>query len=166
MPKKNNLTYQLVVMSFLIALEIILTRFLSINLPIVRIGFGFLPVALSGILFGPLWAGFGYVVGDILGMLIFPSGAYFPGFTLSAFLTGILYGLFFYNKEITFKRSFAASLTVLTLITVCLNTLWLSIMLGKGVYALLPPRLIEACFMVVVQTITIPIVSNRILQHK
>lgn len=166
MQKTNSLTYRLVVMSFLIALEIILTRFLSINLPIVRIGFGFLPVALSGILFGPLWSGLGYVVGDILGMLIFPSGAYFPGFTLSAFLTGVIYGFFFYKKEITFKRAFFASATVLTLITVCLNTVWLSILLGKGVYALLPPRLIEACIMVFVQTITIPLVSNRILKIK
>jgi ECF transporter S component (folate family) len=153
-------------MSFLIALEIILTRFLSINLPIVRIGFGFLPVAMSGMLFGPVWAGLGYVVGDILGMLIFPSGAYFPGFTLSAFLTGTLYGIFFYNKEITLKRSFVASITVLTLITVCLNTVWLSIMMGKGVYALLPPRIVEACFMVIVQTVTIPLVGNRIVKLK
>lgn len=165
MKQKTNLSYQLVVMSFLIALEIILTRFLSINLPIARIGFGFLPVALSAAMFGPLWAGIGYVIGDILGMLIFPSGAFFPGFTLSAFLTGILYGIFLYNKEITYKRSFAASFCVLSLITVCLNTFWLHIMLGKGIYALIVPRLMEAALMLVVQTITIPLVLNRIVKH-
>ena len=37
------------VLAFLIALEIILTRFCSIQTPIVRIGFGFLPVAMMGI---------------------------------------------------------------------------------------------------------------------
>lgn len=165
MKQKNSLSYQLVVMSFLIALEIILTRFLSINLPIARIGFGFLPVALSAAMFGPVWAGIGYAIGDILGMLIFPSGAFFPGFTLSAFLTGTLYGIFLYNKEITYKRSLAASFCVLFLITVCLNTFWLHIMLGKGIYALIVPRLLEAALMLIVQTVTIPLVLNRIVKH-
>ena len=78
---KNPLPRTLVTMALLIALEVVLTRFLSINLPIVRIGFGFLPVAIAAILFGPLWAGIGYAVGDLIGMLIWPTGAYFrlPG---------------------------------------------------------------------------------------
>ena len=56
MEQKSN-TKRLVVLAFLIALEIILTRFCSIQTPIVRIGFGFLPVAMMGILYGPIWAG-------------------------------------------------------------------------------------------------------------
>ena len=93
MEQKSN-TKRLVVLAFLIALEIILTRFCSIQTPIVRIGFGFLPVAMMGILYGPIWAGIGYAIGDLLGMLIFPSAAYFPGFTLTAFLTGMIFGFF------------------------------------------------------------------------
>ena len=69
--KKANLTYQLIVMAFLIALEIVFTRFLSIQLPIARIGFGFLPVAVTAIMFGPIKAGICYAIGDVLGMLIF-----------------------------------------------------------------------------------------------
>ena len=101
---------RLVTMAFLIALEIVLTRFCSINTPILRIGFGFLPVAMMGIMFGPLWAGIGYAVGDLLGMLIFPSGAYFPGFTLTAFLTGLVFGFFLHGKEITWKKVLPAAL--------------------------------------------------------
>ena len=67
MEQKSN-TKRLVVLAFLIALEIILTRFCSIQTPIVRIGFGFLPVAMMGILYGPIWAGIGYAIGDLLGM--------------------------------------------------------------------------------------------------
>ena len=67
-------TRRLVTIAFFIALEVVLTRFLSINTDFLRIGFGFLPVACVGILFGPLWAGAAYAVGDVLGMLIFPSG--------------------------------------------------------------------------------------------
>ena len=106
MSKKHNFTYQLVVMAFLVALEIIFTRFLSINLPIARIGFGFLPVAITAIMFGPIWAALCYTVGDLLGMMIFPTGQFFPGFTLSAFITGLLYGILLYKKDITIKRAF------------------------------------------------------------
>ena len=44
----------------------------------------------------PISAGVAYAIGDILGMMIFPSGSYFPGFTLTAFLTGVIYGVVLY----------------------------------------------------------------------
>lgn len=164
--KEKNLTYQLIVMALLIALEIILTRFLSLQLPIARIGFGFLPIVIIAVMFGPIKAGICYSVGDVLGMLLFPSGIYFPGFTLSAFITGVLYGLFLYKKEITLKRSFLTAFTVLFTITICLNTLWLVILMGKGFFAILPTRIGEACLMLVVQTFTIPLVCKQIITKK
>src|SRR5665647_1580567 len=91
--KNNSKVTRLITIGLFIALEIILTRFLSINTPFIRIGFGFLPVAMLGIMYGPVWAGISYAIGDVLGMLIFPSGAFFPGFTLSAALTGIAFGI-------------------------------------------------------------------------
>ena len=162
MTKKRIDTSQLVVMAFLIALEIILTRFLSIQLPIARIGFGFLPVAITAIMFGPFWAGACYAAGDLLGMLIFPTGQYFIGFTLSAILTGILYGLLLHNKKIDYKHSFVAAFVVLSLITLLLNTFWLQILMGKGFWVILPTRIAEALLMLVVQTITIPFMWNKI----
>ncbi|MEI3502102.1 MAG: folate family ECF transporter S component [Anaerovoracaceae bacterium] len=60
--EKKSATSRLVIMAFLIAMEIILTRFCSINTPILRIGFGFLPVAMMGIMFGPVWAAAGYAM--------------------------------------------------------------------------------------------------------
>ena len=163
--KKRNFTYQLVVMAFLISLEIILTRFLSINMPIVRIGFGFLPVAVTAIMFGPLWSAACYAVGDVLGMLIFPSGAYFPGFTLSAFITGAIYGLIFYRKDVTFKRAFVAAALILVSITLGLNTYWLHIIMGKGFWAILPTRILNGVIMLVVQTVTIPVVWNKVISR-
>lgn len=162
MTKKRVDTSQLVVMAFLIALEIILTRFLSIQLPIARIGFGFLPVAITAIMFGPFWAAACYAVGDVLGMLIFPTNQYFIGFTLSAILTGILYGLILHNKKIDYKRSFIAAFIVLGLITLVLNTFWLHILMGKGFWAIMPTRIAEALLMLIVQTITIPFMWNKV----
>ena len=67
------------VVALLMALEIILTRFLSINTPIVRIGFGFVPVSLTAIMYGSLWAGAAYAIADVIGALLFPIAGYFPG---------------------------------------------------------------------------------------
>ncbi|MEG0662431.1 MAG: folate family ECF transporter S component [Anaerovoracaceae bacterium] len=162
--KKTSFTVQLVTMAFLIALEIILTRFLSINLPITRIGFGFLPVAIMGILFGPAWAGIGYAVGDLLGMLLFPTaGAYFPGFTLTAFLTGVTYGLILHGKPVTWKRTTIAAVAVIVLYTLLLNTLWLNLMYGKGFLALMPPRLLQGAIMIPIQAILIHSVWVRVV---
>ncbi|HOE57609.1 MAG TPA: folate family ECF transporter S component, partial [Bacillota bacterium] len=53
----------------LISMEIIFTRFLALQTPIIRIGFGFIPIAFSGIMFGPVIGGLTAAIADILGML-------------------------------------------------------------------------------------------------
>lgn len=81
MYKKVNIKI-LVSVSALIALEVILSRFLSIATPVVKIGFGFVPIAVCAMLYGPIWAGAAGALADFLGATLFPIGAYFPGFTL------------------------------------------------------------------------------------
>ncbi len=76
--EKKSATSRLVIMAFLIAMEIILTRFCSINTPILRIGFGFLPVAMMGIMFGPVWAAAGYAIGDLSWNAYLPVRCIFP----------------------------------------------------------------------------------------
>lgn len=161
---KKSSTNRLVIMAFLVALEIILTRFCSINTPILRIGFGFLPVSMMGIMYGPLWAALGYAAGDILGMLIFPSGVFFPGFTLTAALTGFAFGLFLHGKErITWKNVLPASLIIILGLNLCLDTFWLSIMMGDGFIALLPTRIFKCAVMLPIHLILIPLVWNKIM---
>lgn len=162
---KENRTRTLATLAFLIALEVILTRFLSINLPIVRIGFGFLPVAIAAILFGPVWAGVAYAVGDVLGMLLWPTGAYFPGFTLTAFLTGLLYGLFLYKKPLTWGRLFVTVPVVVLSCSLVLNTLWLGILYGNAFVGMLPTRLLQCAVMIPVQILTIKLVNDHLLQR-
>lgn len=163
--EKNTATSRLVIIAFLIALEIILTRFCSINTPILRIGFGFLPVAIMGIKFGPWWAAIGYATGDILGMLIFPSGAYFPGFTLTAFLTGLVFGFFLYGKEVTWLRVLPASIIVVLGLNLFLDTFWLYILMGDGFIALVPARIIKCAVMLPLQLILIPLVWNKVFSR-
>lgn len=154
---------KLIQISLLIAIEVILTRFCSIQTPIVRIGFGFLPIAIIAMMYGPLSAGIAYVIGDLLGLALFPSGAFFPGFTLTAFLTGITYGAFLYNKPVTWPRIVGAVLVVCLVLNLGLDTLWLSIMMGKGYLALLPTRILKAALMIPVQTFIIGVIWKKVV---
>lgn len=145
----------LVFMGLLISMEIILTRFLSIQTPIIRIGFGFVPIAFSAIMFGPFIGGITAMLSDIMGMMVAPKGPYFFGFTLSALLMGAIYGFFLYNKPKTIVRVFVATLAITLFVDMGLNTLWLSMITGKAAAVLVPPRLIKSAIMLPIQTIMV-----------
>lgn len=151
MKKVNVMIY----MAFMITLEIVFTRFLSIQTPIIRIGFGFIPVAMSGMMFGPLLAGIIGATSDILGMIIFPKGAYFPGFTLSAFVGAAIYGILFYNKKVSVKRVLLAVFIITVFVNLTMNTIWLEILTGKAVKVLFITRLVKEAIMFPIHSIAI-----------
>ena len=138
----------LVQVSVLVALSIVLTRLLSINTLYVRIGFGFVPIALCAMLFGPVWAGVAAALADIIGALLFPMGAYFPGFTITAALTGVVFGLFLYNKEKSLPGLIAAVLINCLVIGLLGNTFNLTLLTGTPFLALLPTRLLQSAVMI------------------
>ncbi len=162
--KRHSKITKLVVISFMITLEVLLTRIFAIFMPTsIRLSLGFLPVAMTSILYGPLWAGISYALGDIIGMLIFPMGPYFPGFTLTAFLTGLTFGLVLYGRPITFKRTLLASLIVVVFWNLILDTFWLYLLFDQAVIAILPLRLVKSGLTLVIQTTLIPLTWNRYL---
>ena len=109
---------------FCVAMEVILARFLSLHTWNLKIGFSFLPVAAAALWGGPLAGGITGALGDLIGALLFPVGAYFPGFTLSSFLDGAVYGWFF--RKGTGKKQIL--LAVLVVISLLLNTFWLTVL--------------------------------------
>jgi ECF transporter S component (folate family) len=145
----------IVFMGLFIAMEVVLTRFVSIQTPIVRIGFGFLPIALSAIMFGPVIGGITAMLCDLIGATLFPKGAFFPGFTLSALLGGVIYGIVLYRKQITVLRVGAAVLIIKLFVDLGLNTIWLSILYKKAIIVILPTRLISNSAMFPIQTLLI-----------
>ena len=68
----------------LIAFDVIFTRVLALNMPLTKISLGFAAVMVCGMLYGPGWAALCAGLGDLVGSLLFPTGAYFPGFTVTA----------------------------------------------------------------------------------
>jgi len=102
---KNKLTVNMITkMAIFAALTVIFRRFLTITIfASTKIGLGYLPTIMAGILYGPLAGGITGGVADVVGMLIKPDGVFHPGFTLSSILIGAIPGFISYN---IFKRNF------------------------------------------------------------
>lgn len=142
--KTNKIIYG----ALLIAIRVILTRFFSIQLPTLRIGFGFVPAMMTGMFFSPLVSGFIGVIADVVGFSLFPKGDYFIGYTISAFLGGVINSYFFYQKDITLKNVIIAVVLNAVVINMVLNTLWISMTMGKAFMVLLPTRAIKNLIMI------------------
>ena len=67
------------------------------------------------------------------------------------------------GKEITWKSVLPASLLVILGCNLYLDTLWLSILMGDGYLALLPARILKCVLMLPIHLILIPFVWNRIV---
>lgn len=147
--------------AILIALQVVLSRWLSISTPILKIGFSFVPVVIAARLFGVWGSVTVYALGDIIGALLFPVGAYFPGFTLSAAISGLIYGLFLKGKSNLPRAALAVGLNQL-LCSFLLNSLWISITTGNPYLSLLATRWPQSLLMGVVQVIIIVVALERV----
>lgn len=146
-------------MALLIALEIVLSRFLSFSAWNTKIGLAFVPVVVAAILLGPLYAGIVGALSDFLGALLFPIGPYFPGFTLTAFLMGLCYGLFLYRKQ-SILRILGAVAVHQLILSLLLNTLWISLLYGSPYAPLLVTRLPQCAILAAVQLAVIPLIAG------
>ena len=147
----NNKLKLMVSVSLLISMEVVLNRFCSIRTPIVTIGLGFVPIAICAMLYGPVWAGLTGALADILGAALFPIGPFFPGFTVSAALTGVVFGLFLFKRKGSRLQLAGAVAVNCLIISLLLSTFWLTFLSGSSFFALLPPRIVQNLIMFPVQ---------------
>lgn len=151
-------------LGFCIAMELILARFLSLHTMNLKIGLSFLPVAAAAFWGGPVAGGIVGALGDLIGATLFPVGPYFPGFTLSAFLDGAVYGLCF-RRSIDKKHIFCAVAIVQLGISLCLNTFWLTVLFRTPWQAMLALRLfqcgVEFVLKCVILSLVLPILQKR-----
>lgn len=168
MGKKSFTARTIAIMGVLMALRIILSQFLSITTGFIKISFFFIPVVIIAMLFSPLIAGTANALCDFIGAMLFPAGGmYFPGFTLTAFLSGIIYSSFYHKKELTLKRIILVNVIVTFLLSLPLNTLWLYMMQGNAVFAFLPTRIITSIVMCVIQVVvTYSMVNISVFQKQ
>ena len=158
-------TKMVVRLSLLIGLEIALTRFASINTPIMRIGFGFLPIAVAGMMYGPLAAGMTAAAGDVIGALLFPIGPYFPGFTLTSCLTGVVFGLCLHKRQPNIPSLLIGAGITNVVLGLGLTPIWLWMLYGYGFAAMIPARLLQCLVMFHIQVYIIGLVWRQLHLH-
>ncbi len=113
----------------------------------IRIGFSGLPNQVVDYLFGP-WIGaiFGGTM-DIVKWFVSGEGNFFPGFTITAMLGAAIYGFFLYNKPLKIANIILSQLLVKVVCNLVLNTLWLNLLYGQAIAAILPGRIVSNAVM-------------------
>lgn len=144
--KKNSVAGKVTVLALLIAISVVLRLLGFPQNGTFRIELGFVPIAVSGAIFGPLWAGFSYVAADIIGTLCTGLIPY-PTVTLCKLLTGVIYGLCFYKKSRSiWKIVLSATLVTVFIDLVAMPFALVPIMGGKSVLVILYDRLLASVF--------------------
>ena len=117
--QKNKGKFQVETITFtalLVALQVVLGNVLQIPLMEKQYNFGFLPIAIAGALLGAPAAMIVGGLGDFLGAHLFPQGAYFPGFTLTNVLVGLVCGLVLDTVAKKHRQLFEINLNMLNLL--------------------------------------------------
>lgn len=135
----------------LLALRVVLGIFANPTLALfgnaVKISGAFLPIAVAGAMFGPIPALLVGALGDVISFLLAPTGTYFPGFTISGALTGLIYGFFLYKNKITLPRVITAWTVNALTVETFLAAYWLFLLysggMGRSYNAWLLSRLIS-----------------------
>ncbi len=170
----NRNLVKLIVLALLVAMEVVLNRFVSINTAGWKIGFAFIPPTVAAILYGPLESAIVYALSDFLGAMLFPIGPYHPGFTVCAAVMGIVAGLLLNKRPFAVLKNSALAQKgqerirffpniVVTIVINCaligllINTIWVAQLYGSKTYGgWFLYRLPEYAIMIPVQLVIIP----------
>ena len=147
--------------AMLLAMSVVISFTASVRVTeTIKIGLGYLITALLGMLYGPFTAALAAGAGDLIKYLLKPDGAYFFGFTLTAMLGGVVYGVFFYREKCTIPRAIASKATVSLLFNCLLNTVWVSWLYGMPFLGALGPRVIKNLMALPFEIVLLYIVLN------
>ncbi|SCX92391.1 ECF transporter S component, folate family [Pseudobutyrivibrio sp. AR14] len=151
--KKLSNTKTLTLAAMLTAIGIVLGYFKFPINQFIEIRFAFVPLCLAGLLLGPGIAGVMGILVDVGGFLMYPTGPFFPGFTFSSMMTGVIFGLFLYKKRVTLQRMIVTMVTYTMVVGVLLNSIWLNMLYLKlGYFNTILYRLPKEAIMLVVNT--------------
>lgn len=153
-------------MALLVALEVVLSRWLSFNAMQYKIGFAFVPLAIAAVLYGPVGGMAVGGVADLLGATLFPSGPFHPGFTVSAVLKGLMFGLLLKDKGIENSKRIAFAVAFNgVIISLALNTLWIHQLYGTPYLVLLGGRAVQELILIPVQFVILRLLGRGKLRE-
>lgn len=165
--KRNKSDYyakEIIITGLLVAMDLVLNRFLSIKTESLSIGFDFVPMIVAAMLFGPVSAAVVHGLADFMGAILFPVGPYFPGFTLSVVLMGLVCGFLLHNKERSLWRAVLAVAICQYVIALFLTTFWIHILYGSPYWPTMLTRLVQIIPVSVVQVVVIPLLGQLVKQ--
>lgn len=134
---------KLIIIALLVALSIVLKRFLGYNDRVLSVSFGFVPIAMAGMLFGVPGGVAAAIGADIIGAVLFPTGPFHPGFTAVAAFSGICYGFFLGRPDVSKQRIVLCQALITLFGHLLFNTLLLMPIVGRGFFAILPLRVFK-----------------------
>ncbi len=156
---KNNRLIKLILTALLIALNVILERFVpTYSVWNNNISFGFITVAFAACYLGIPYAIAVGGLGDLIGALIKPFGPYFPGYTITNMLVGLCLAIFIYKKTTILR----ISLSVIIHKIVCsliLNTIFISVLYRGGIAAFWIVFVSRIPFVVLMSVVEIILIS-------
>ena len=135
------------------AIAIILGFFKIPVTQLIEIRFAVLPITIASYLFGPAVGGVVGLVSDIGGYILRPTGPFFPGFTVTSVVTGVIFGCMLYKRRPTLLRILAAQIVYTVICGIFLNSLWLSMLYGNGFIPVLTARIVKELVMIPVNTL-------------
>lgn len=159
---KNRL-FKIILTSILIALNIILERFLAYSVWNNTVSFGFITVAFAACYLGTPYAMAVAGLGDLIGAIIKPFGPYFVGFTITNLLVGLILGLFL-RKNANLLKIGLAIISSKIVCSLILNTIWISILYRDGIdafWAVFVTRVPFNSLMAVVEIVVISILFSE-----
>ena len=162
--------FNLCCLGLLIAIQVVLARFAAIPVgDMMRFSTSFIPVVIAARRFGILGGVAVYGLGDLVGAIVFPTGgAFFPGYTLTAAVVGLIFGLFLRpvkKEETATERNIKIILSVVTTQFVgsfLMNSFWRSFQTNVPYTTVLMTRLPQCLVSVAIQTVFMVFFLERI----
>lgn len=162
----RNSIRKLTLAAVFMALAIVVTRFLSINVAVFRFGFGMVPVHLAGYLLGPFWGALTGLLADLIGLMINAGGTPHLGITFTTAMHGFLAGMVVYWNKSRLNPLTVTVSGVLTsiLCSLLLMSFWLSQLFGDGFTIVLQARAVnvfgQGLALIIVETLLIPVLYS------
>ena len=142
---------RLTISAMLLATSVIFGLFKIPLSQVSEIRLQFLPVAIEGTVFGPLYGGILGGLSDILCYMVRPTGPFFPGFTVSSILQGVIYGLIL-KRDQSIGRIMIAQALDTVIVSLILNPVWLMLLYGNAFIPLFLSRLVKVLVMYPINT--------------
>lgn len=163
--KKKISVLILTQVAVLLAMEVVLSRFFSIATPVTKFSFAFVPLAVCGALFGPVYGGIMGALADLLGAILFPIGPYFPGYTLNNALHGVALGLALKEGRRRWWQLVLALVFNHVVVGIFLAALWGHMLTDNPYWAVAGARGVQAVVMAPVQFIIIRLMQRPVEQY-